>query len=774
MPKKKGKRKRKRPAPNPVARPGRVEHPPPAEAIRQKQEDLGTRLAKRGDDDEISRLLSRSIKTSSVGDRALVQGALTEEEHARLRSLMSTAASGYGKELQAAVDRLRRLLAHVDGLTVLAQFVASNLIGAWGTYFEPTSHGSEAKVEFLAGLLLTTQQATDLERPSPQQMQAIIDGVDDVFDLAFLLSVSQSAAPGDDLADIRFSSKGHWLNVRGSSYEHHARDLAHAIFDDVADEMTERIGFNLDDMIALEAAVVAMIEEKFNTLLQLARATAREVGRDSEYVAAAKQQAPSISSDEIQQWLFLHVLDDGMTKALSFGPDELLSQDSTLAQPELSSMLDRFTLALGSLPEEDYISPLGPNPLTDRPFVRRDLDYMLPVPGMLAREFATLLERDVMGVLKRFSLRRARVLDRLAVDYLTRMLGTTDAHCGLYYPVVEDGIEKRVECDGLVRFDGLAIVVEGKASAYSAQARAGDIVRARRDLERGIEEAAAQGARAREYVLTGAGTFYDENGAQVLQIEPGSVERVLILNPTLHEMGAFSLHPNRLTALGLQGTEDFWSIFINDLRIVADIVRTPAEFLHYWLWRARLPLGSRIEAVDEIDVFATFLLREQFRELDQAPVGHVVVTGSSTHFDDYYLGQTGHGPPAKKPRMFTVPPVERFVRLLSTSRPDGWLEAAGICLDLSLEELAFVDVELKRMRVDDANSYWWGTVDRCTLVMLGGSFKWKDAWEEVRRASPAKRVVFADRRRGKGRIVWALGGSDTGQVHPSVLINGAD
>jgi len=700
-----------------------------------------------------------------VGHDAMFKGALSKEDHERLLALLKTSPPRYRQELADAVRRVRSLLAELNGLAVLARFVATHIMIFWGEYFEPTAEGSEAKVEFLAGLLATTETRGGHDPPPPDLVQSVIDGVDEVFDVAHLLNLSEGLAmeAPEELSEVRYTSRGQWLNVRGPAYEHHARDLAHAIYDDLAGSMRQRLGFHLDDVIAVEAALEGLVEERYNALVQTAGEVAPRIAADPALRAVAQKQDPPPTDLELQQWAFMQVWEQGLTAALTFDRGELLERVSGLTEGSLTSLLQRLSVELGTLPAREYTSPFEMNPLEDRPFVHVGDRYMLPVPGMIAREYPTIVERDMLKAYKQFAKRRARVLDRLAVGYLSDMLRGSVAQVGLSYPIVENGEEKWAECDGLIIFDRVAIVVEGKGSPLSSAARRGDVMRVRRDLERSVEEAASQGARARRYLLSGhRAVFYDERRNEILTVDSSSLDKIYVLNPTLHEMGGHALHPGRLRALGLPGTEDFWSVYINDLRIIAEVVDNPAEFLHYLAWRSRLPLGDRVEAIDEIDLFGSYLLRQQFRQLED-PSSHISVTGSSTDFDTYYMGETRKGPPAGKPRMFTIPSVRTFVRRMSRDRPAGWLAAAGVCLDLSLEELAFVDVEIRRARARDEGWVWWGTFDRCTLIMMGPSVRWRVVWEQFRMSeTPAKRVIFADTKGGRGRLVWALDSEGSG------------
>ncbi len=162
------------------------------------------------------------------------------------------------------------------------------------------------------------------------------------------------------------------------------------------------------------------------------------------------------------------------------------------------------------------------------------------------------------------------------------------------------------------------------------------------------------------------------------------------MNPTLHELAGLAPQLPRLRALGLFSAGEFpWSVFINDLRVIAETSENPAVFLEYLVWRNRLPLGERVAVYDEIDLWASYLLGDRFEGLHDD--GHVMIGNASTDFDDYYDGLAGTAPKREPPRKFLPESVREFVSRLAARRPPGWREATGVCLDLSIPELAFVD-----------------------------------------------------------------------------------
>ena len=73
-----------------------------------------------------------------------------------------------------------------------------------------------------------------------------------------------------------------------------------------------------------------------------------------------------------------------------------------------------------------------------------------------------------------------------------------------------------------------------------------------------------------------------------------------------------------------------------------------------------------------------------------AESGKVIVANSSTDFDAYYDGLGGRGPKRARPAKFLREPVTSFVERMASERPRGWRDASGVCLDLSVPELAAV------------------------------------------------------------------------------------
>lgn len=685
------KRTKQHVAPEPARAepPALRERPSPVHAVELNHGELTKALAER--DDRFSQLLARVLADERKGQYLVTSSSLSAEEHAELHSLAAEAHPVFRAELGDTISELRTLLSTGDPLYLTAAALLWNVTTQWGEYYEPTHRGGEHNVELVAGLLATQPVAADLQRPSNEHMLLVQRKIEQIQQLLLLVNLSMPRGDDVEAAALRFTGTMRWMFVRGESYDVHGKDLARAVYAPHDAWTYERYGFTIDDMLALGATVESLTMNRLNGLVREARAFAHQTVdalRAGEYDDDMKKDPPppELSPDEVAEQVgrnaFIHHFEERVRDALTFSADELATANPSLPTDRIDAMLTELSIEVGDLDPSSYTGLFDESPFVERPILSFGDRYFLTVPGMLLRDPLLVLEDRFLEHNTNFSRSRARVLDRLAVRYIASMLPGSSAFTNLYY--------EGAELDGLVLFEDVAFVIEGKGTALSTQALRGDVTRLARDAARATEEAWKQGARARSFILAdGDSVFCDEDGNEVTTIGAGSIKDVYIVNPTLHELGGHGPQLAQLRALGLFPEGELpWSVFVNDLRVISETCDNAAIFLHYLTWRGRLPLGDRITAADELDLWGAYLMCERFGIL--AMGDRASIANSTTDFDAYYAGVSGYGPEARRPRRFSKQPVTGFVERMANERPPGWREAAGACLDLSLPELAFV------------------------------------------------------------------------------------
>src|SRR5437879_10769376 len=144
--------------------------PTPVQGIANRHEKQARWLAAR--EDRFSQLLSRILSDEVKGQYLVSKGNLSAEEHAELLSLAPQANAALSVELRDAISHLRSLLALGDPIFMASIVQLPNLFGPWGTYYEPTHEGSEAKVELVVGLLTTQPASGSSDPPSAEDLKA--------------------------------------------------------------------------------------------------------------------------------------------------------------------------------------------------------------------------------------------------------------------------------------------------------------------------------------------------------------------------------------------------------------------------------------------------------------------------------------------------------------------------------------------------------------------------------------------------------------------------
>lgn len=664
------------------------DRPAPIVGIEAAYDRVSDALSRRSD--RFSQLLSRAVQDERHGDVLMTTSGLTRQEHEELARLALAAHEDFGVELVAAIARLRGLLTAGDPFFIMSVVQDANLFAPWGEYYEPTHGGLESRVELVAGLLATQPVVAARDRPTAEAMQAILDEVDHVLLVTLLFNLTKPPSGDSTVASLRFASTMRWLSIRGSSFAGHGEDLARELYGSQEVWMAGSFGFTIAHVIKVGKAASELHAERRNAVGAAgADAANAELARWTSMSDPERREAMGRAIMAV-----IAVTGDGLRDAATVSAELICLHDPSLDVGRVRAILSELSVTVGSLDSASYRGLFDANPLRERPFLEHEGEYLLGLPGAMTRDVDTLLESRVLKGSPGFSKQRAKTLDRLAVEYLSRLLPGAATHTNLHY--------EGTELDGLVLFERTALVVEGKGSRISVQGQRGDTMRLRRDLENAVEDAWRQGSRARDFLRRARDpVFTDERGVEVLRIPSGQVREVIIVNPTLHELAGFAQQLPRLRALGLFKAGEYpWSVFINDLRVIAETCENEAVFLHYFVWRNRLPLGERITVTDEIDLWASYLLCERFTSLHAG--GRMIVGNASTDFDAYYDGLAGRGPKREPPTKFLPESVRAFVSRLASTRPPGWREATGVCLDLSIPELAFVDAKMRQVASEAA------------------------------------------------------------------------
>lgn len=338
--------------------------------------------------------------------------------------------------------------------------------------------------------------------------------------------------------------------------------------------------------------------------------------------------------------------------------------------------------------------PLSDSDIVLKPVLKLDGEYHAYVPQLLLRGMSSILEEWVREADKayfrnKWKPRSADYLEAEARKYLMQALPGAQYYSSAHFefdPGDGDGF-RRFETDGLLVYDDILLVVEAKAGALSKSTRRGSSRQLRRDAKELVGYAAAQGFRVLDYMSANQeAEFIQEDGSPLVTLNRSEIREAFVVNVTLEYLGHIATKMPTLRELNVVGGGDWvWSVFLNDLRIVAELVETPSEFILY----LRRRLGSNefvFEATDEIDFLGFFLSEGLFFEAsDLGDLDKFVPHGYSAPIDRWYDFVAERVGSADKPRLQIDDRMKALVKELDSSVHGARTEAGTLLLSLEAQ-----------------------------------------------------------------------------------------
>jgi len=589
-----------------------------------------------------------------------------------------------------ALEQLARAVEGLDPLPLLCGMIFLARFESWGTYFEPSQVVRDLDLELVAGIVATLSYET-------RRVTTVHDWVN-VATLAELVRnwaqalwlASGFIGKQDSDAGVRREMLGRWLSMRGSAYPVHGESLARALARGRETVLRESVGFTIEDVLRFSASLYGQWQRNLTPALNVAWDHAKKMTGESPNELRR-------GSDRFRaEWYnaTLNVLPIVLGVPLNRGGSPPFGTD----RDTFMAMLDELGMRPGDATA--FKSVLVDPPQRTRPFLVLPAPLgtdgpevaLLAHPAALSTDLHLTVESLLGRLLPTWPKARARVVDNHAISLLTRILvGATT-----FTNVFIDGSAGREEIDGIVVYEDIVIVVEGKGAPMKLAARRGSVKKFVAQLRELVSEGNRQLERDARYVLDGnPARYYGPDGRTVLTVDGNSVRRCYRLLPTLDGLGDIGVRTARLVDLAIlpEGVHP-WIVGITDLNVVADVLRRPAEFVGYMEFRQRWADGARLLVVDELDMLALYLYQVDLAgRLGQAPAdGQLMHPSGQYLFDTWYDGQSGMGPIGPPLRIKTTVRLRRFVDELQRTKPDHWLASATAALQVPITVATAVDV----------------------------------------------------------------------------------
>ncbi|MEJ7744278.1 MAG: hypothetical protein WKF73_18115 [Nocardioidaceae bacterium] len=393
--------------------------------------------------------------------------------------------------------------------------------------------------------------------------------------------------------------------------------------------------------------------------------------------------------------------------------------DETGYSPDsVETVLETFTLAgLTDASEATERFFRGDNPLRTAPIIvdadgRRMLVHdALALPA--AREvIETRLK--VAGRTSAYERNRGRWVEDAALDLLAETLPGAEVHRAFNYFVPDpkarvaqnqpSEFTKRVDADGLILVDDVALIVEVKSVALTAEARGGVARRLQGKLRDIVTAAANQADRLRERIVIDKRIRLDDGK----WIDVSGVREIHTIAVGLEDLSGVTTATSMLVAAGVLKPDHIpWTVSLHDLRIICEILDRPCELLLYLRRRTNPDATKRYLAVDELDLYLHFLNHGLYVEPNPHQLakalpwagepnaaslgrytnqGRELIESQTEPLDAWYaaLLDPSH-PEADKPRLPGDPALLKLVDEIAPRQQPGWLSTTTMLLEGSAQ-----------------------------------------------------------------------------------------
>jgi hypothetical protein len=599
-----------------------------------------------------------------------------------------------GQIAKDAIGRLMALLRTCQPLELISRVATYTLSASPDAPEVESPDRNEAHLEYLISLATAIHEPVGSHVPSPDDIQETIDLLTTIHVAA---SAHHMLRDSDDRRDEPYDEiagqlRANQLHVRGDAYWPHLRRTLLDLLGPHDSMLRDSLGFTSTDFFGLMERTERIVDDRF----------AEEMKRRvMPYRALMKPWASRLSSRDrltpAEEAAFQHFLGanaDAIAAAKStfdsFGTPSLfvitaenVAEEAILAK--LCCSLGDNHLFHGVKPEHAFW-PLTESLTHHKPIIRHGgTHYVFLLPYILRGAYTLiselLREANPKYWKEIFLSARDSYLERETEKLLRTALPHATVLANVEYDVFEQ--QGRAEADIVVLCDDFLIIVECKAATFELASRRGAPRSVRADLGKTIVEAHNQAERLiRVLVARGELALRPGKRETTTVIRAADFRWVARVSVTLEFIGPAATSLWMLETGGmLENADKCWSVNINDLRAVVDILDSPSVFLHYLIRRMDLNALRSVHARDELDYLMHYVNHGLFfRDANkQKPNEEMILAGFTSSLDQYYRRVEGLSPYGKKPKVRVGRRAQRMLETLEQIRPPHYVSA---CLQL--------------------------------------------------------------------------------------------
>jgi hypothetical protein len=451
--------------------------------------------------------------------------------------------------------------------------------------------------------------------------------------------------------EMKFLQSIHNLAIRGNSYTKHQIELCKELFfryDHILKERYKITSLDLiDELINIANCSLSNSDVQFQYMREMKNAHEVFI-KDSEIAKKNNRLEGFMQSYQKSDALKktrenLQKINDETNISIN---DSIFKIHHTKLPKDI---LEQLSMSIGENKifekgDQKYF-PANNSQIYEKPLIKIDNEYYCFNSPNIFYNLHFIIENLILNLIpenkrsKQYSDKKGVFLEDKSLHLFKKLLPNAKIYKNLKY----NGDD---EVDGIIIYDNRIFIIEAKSSKFSLGAKKGSIGSIKSDTKKIIEKAYQQAIRAKNYILSNNHVaFKNDKKETILTIDTTKVSDIYMINTTLESLGHITSNLNSLERFGfIKGKDWIWSVYLNDLRIISEIITSPTEFILYLERRIKFNDYPQIHTMEEIDIFGYFLHNGlYFDDIDFPKDNYMMqMVGFTQKLDEYYYWKEGN------------------------------------------------------------------------------------------------------------------------------------
>lgn len=609
----------------------------------------------------------------------------SEDDLKKIRDKIKENRPNMKKGIGEDISKLIETIKQYDPVQLIHNLAFENTIIDPETYKESTSKVHEGRIELALSLVSAIKDIGNKEPDGETiknfglTIEKIRKNVIDYF------LTEDNDKIGEEEREIREWSIMRLLGIRGNSFSEHHIDLVRELFSPCDNFLNKKYGFSSEDVINCYLDIEKQINNSFQKIVD----NVKKIKETQKVFSIfAKKNIKKFSSAEDLFAAFRETKESKqLTNEIGNNPFQNLfevnpqNEKQKIIYPLLSfNYGDNYDPFLTYEKAPGW--PTNDSIVYTKPILSCDNKYYCFGPSIFFRNLIGIVESLILKKDKNFFKNkyqdeaRKEYLENKTLSYFKALFPDSKIYKNLFYRPNPEDSTQIAETDGIVIFDNNIFIIEVKSGKLSTSARRGSLERIRSDAEDLLDNAYNQAIRTKNYIKNNANPiFEDGKGNKILEIKDNTIfKNIYLITSTLDPLDHLSTRLNSLKAIGLiNGAEWPWSVFIDDLRVISEIVEFPSEFISFLQHRIRANDFPQFLSIDELDFFM-FYLKEglYFENGNLKNIDRFSPNGYTEDLDRYYDFIAGRVSSGDKPKIEISDDFINLIKKIEASKKLGF------------------------------------------------------------------------------------------------------